>query len=253
MGGISPITTLVHDRICGIRLQHDCGRVLNILSVYLPAPGSSEELSTVLDELTNLIENLEEKSFTLICGDFNGDVGYRGGPRENRKPTNAGKKVMEFFNEFSLEPCNLSHFAKGPVNTFCVAMGASTIDYVAVPKGLIQDVVSCEVLEDPILNTSEHNVVQVVMHTDGLKVGYSNPDRPTNVKWCKLNKVVLENNYTTPANEFCENLIANTDFERLTPQGIDEIIELITDKLVKLDKNLPRTKHKKTCEAVLDY
>ena len=133
LGGISPITSLVHDRVCGVRLQQDVGRVLNIVSVYLPAPGSSEDLSAVLDELSQIIENMEEGSLTMVCGDFNGDVGYLGGPRSTRRPTGAGRGLITFFDEFSLSLTNLMQCASGPLNTFRGAVGSSTIDYRITP------------------------------------------------------------------------------------------------------------------------
>ena len=108
LGGISPITTLIHDRICGIRMQDESGRVINILSIYLSAPGSADEFNIVIDELSEVVERMEEGSLTIVCGDYNGDVGHLGGPRSTRRPTPQGRKVMKFLNEFSLYPTNMS-------------------------------------------------------------------------------------------------------------------------------------------------
>ena len=115
--GASLITSLIHDRICGIRMQSSFGRVLNILSVYMPSPGASDDFDVVLDELADAVESLETGSLTLICGDFNGDVGHLGGPRSMRKPTIPGKKLMSFFNEYSFKLCNIGLSTKGPLNT----------------------------------------------------------------------------------------------------------------------------------------
>ena len=74
--GVSPITSLVHDRICGILLQSTLGNTLNILSVYMPSPGSTDDFDVVLDELAEIVESMEDGSLTLILRDFNGDVGH---------------------------------------------------------------------------------------------------------------------------------------------------------------------------------
>ena len=140
--GVSPITSLLHDRICGIRVQSTHGRILNILSIYMPAPGSEDDFDIVLDDLSDFVENMETGSLTILCGDFNGDVGYLVGKKSTRRPTPLGRKLMNFFNEYSLT-------SEGGV-------GASTIDYIAVPYGLQDDILSCEVLVNPILNTSDH-------------------------------------------------------------------------------------------------
>ena len=100
LGGVSPITTIKHDRFCGMRLQCDDGRVLNILSVYMPSPGSPDDYNEVMDELADVINGMDEGSLTIVCVDFNGDVGHLGGPRSTRRPTHFGKKVNNFFNEF---------------------------------------------------------------------------------------------------------------------------------------------------------
>ena len=245
LGGVSPITSLVNDRICGIRLQCETGRVLNILAVYMSAPGSSDDYGETLDDLAEAIENMERGSLTLICGDFNGDMGHLGGPKSNRKPTNTGRKLMKFFDEFSLNPCNLSDIAKGPVNTFRGGVGSSTIDYFAVPECLSNEIVSCEVLEDPILNTSDHEALRLVMEFTSLKVTAPCLNVNQSIKWGKVKSTVITSVYTNPANEFCAHLLENNDFDNMSKEGIDQTLDILTSKLVNLGSNLPKSKFKK--------
>ena len=244
IGGVSPITSLINDRICGIRVQGEFGRVVNIFSVYLPAPGSADDLSVVLDELSVALEQVDEGSISIVCGDYNGDVGHLGGPKSTRRPTVQGRKIMNFFNEFSLYPCNLDASAKGPLNTFRGGIGSSTIDYLALPLCMRDNVVSCEVLTDPILNTSDHDAVQVSIGLDGLNMKYSSPVATPSIKWNKISNENMSAVYTTPVEEFCVELLKSTDFENLGDDELDLVIDNITCKLVQTSNNLPKTRFK---------
>ena len=86
LGGISPISEITHDRICGLRLQTKSKRIVNIFSIYFPSPGSADDFGTVIDECAEIISNREHNAFNIICGDYNGDVGHLGGRKSNRKP-----------------------------------------------------------------------------------------------------------------------------------------------------------------------
>ena len=245
LGDVSPITSLIHDRICGIRLQCSTGRVINVLSVYMPAPGSSDEYNVVLDDLSEAIDSMDTGSLTIACGDFNGDVGFLGGPRSNRKPTTLGRRIMAFFKEYSLTPINMLADTKGPINTFRGGMGSSTIDYIAVPQGLIESVKACEVLEDAILNTSDHNAIHLTLDCSGLRVAYTKSGCIPKVKWSKLTKLEVFNEYTAPVDRFCESILQDTDFHELGPREIDDLIDTVTSNLVESANNLPRVRYRK--------
>ena len=245
LGGASPITSLTHDRICGIRLQCTYGRILNVLSVYMPAPGSDDNFDEILDDLAEIVESMETGSLTMICGDFNGDVGHLGGNKSTRKPTTVGRKLMKFFKEYSLILCNMEDSSKGPLNTFRGGVGASTIDYVAVPTSLYDDVLSCEVLENPVINTSDHNAISIVMKFSSLSVTIPISESVRNVKWSKINSQTLEDVYTKPSDEFCASLLARSDISNMNPAEIDDIIDLLTSKLFELSEKLPKAKFRK--------
>ena len=44
LAGVSPISEITHDRICGLRLQTKSNRIINIFSVYFPTQGSADDL-----------------------------------------------------------------------------------------------------------------------------------------------------------------------------------------------------------------
>ena len=79
--GVSVISSISHDRICGINVQLSDGVKLSILSFYLPAVGGEYSFPNCLDELTSIVEYLSEESIVLVCGDFNADVGSGGGSK----------------------------------------------------------------------------------------------------------------------------------------------------------------------------
>ena len=81
IGGVTPLRDIVHDRICGVRVQTQNGTILNIFCVYLPAYGCGEDYETILDELSAILESTEDGSINIIGGDLNGDLGSEGGTR----------------------------------------------------------------------------------------------------------------------------------------------------------------------------
>ena len=70
---VKEIKDLIHDRICGIRLQNPQGAIFNIFSIYLPSRGSDEDYGSVLDDLYEIVISREMGSLSIIGGDANGD------------------------------------------------------------------------------------------------------------------------------------------------------------------------------------
>ena len=58
----------------------------------MPAAGSIEPLEASLDDITEVIESREPGALIIVMGDFNGDIGFNGGPRGVRVATPRGKK-----------------------------------------------------------------------------------------------------------------------------------------------------------------
>ena len=44
LGGVSQISDIIHNRMCGIRVQLKNGLIINVICIYLPAQGSPENL-----------------------------------------------------------------------------------------------------------------------------------------------------------------------------------------------------------------
>ena len=156
MKGISKLETITHDRICGIRIQCQKGPAVVVLSVYMPASGSNDNLSVSLEELEGIIDSFEEETIPIICGDFNGNIGTSGGPRGTGPPTRAGRSVLKFMSNQNLKAINLLSHATGGVQTFEGHKGRSLIDYIMVPMYIGNHLVKCHTGAYEDLNTSDH-------------------------------------------------------------------------------------------------
>ena len=243
--GVTPVTSLTNDRICGVRFQPLSGRTINIYSIYLPSPGSSDSYESTLDDIAGLISEQSDGSLSIFCGDWNADMGYLGGQKSTRQPSRLGKTTAKFFEEFSLHACNLAKTTKGPLNTFNGGTGSSTLDYIAVPLCFKRLVLECEVLEDPILNLSDHNAVHITLEVE--KHVCLNTTQPiiNNVKWAKIDRNTIREGYTTQVNNSCNEILQNLDINECSEDGIDNLVNNITTLLVEKDKNLPRSKYVK--------
>ena len=249
LSGVSPISELTHDRICGLRIQTKRNRVINIFSVYMPSQGSSDDFETTFDECAELINSRENEAFNIVCGDFNGDVGHLGGPKSSRKPTKQGLIVNKFFNEFSLFPANLSKDAVGPINTFRGGMGSSTIDYVAIPEGLRDSLITCEVLKDNVLNTSDHYAIRVELNLECLPSMVTCPRLDGRVRWNKPNVI---NKYHDLVDRKTYDLSTVFRSSPKNPKNIDECISQMVHTLTSASAELPHTKFKKNVRPYWD-
>ena len=189
--GVTPLLSIDHDRICGIRMQADQNTVINILSVYMPASGSLEDLSSVLDELSCITESLDEGAVNIITGDLNGDVGNRGGPRGNKLITRAGRAVLDFIEKYDFVAPNLLAVATGSLETFSCHSGSSTIDYALIPSAYHDDVISCHTEPDHALNTSDHYPVQMTIGLKNLPCYVDCPTSKKNIRWDKLDRACM--------------------------------------------------------------
>ena len=242
---MTPILNLVHDRICGVMYQAPGGRCVRIYSVYLPSPGSCDDYESVLDDLAGQLSDNDNNSLAMICGDWNADMGHLGGKKSNRTPTKLGRIAAAFFNEFSLYASNMSSDTKGPLNTFKGGVGSSTIDYIVIPYGLKHLVISSEILEDNILNLSDHNAVRTVIKKEKDICKVEPPVYTRNIKWSKLDRDTIHTKYTSLVDECCNRLLRDNDLKNMPKEGLDALVDSLTSMLVANDKQLPRSRFAK--------
>ena len=191
LGGVIPINEITHDRFCAIRIQNSNGATINVFSVYLPASSSDDDLSTTLDQLSVVLEGRDSDSLNLVCGDFNGDIGHAVDGRGIKPPTKAGKLINDFFIRHNLWPSNQGISANGPLYTYEGPTGCSTIDYIAVPVSFIPCLSKYGVMEENVLNTSDHRPVYAVCDVQTVPQLQVTHKSVKVLRWDKVTKEVL--------------------------------------------------------------
>ena len=245
--GITEVKNIIHDRICVVRLQTLNGGVIFIYSVYLPAQGSSEDFSSVLDDLAEIIEARGETSSYVICGDMNADMGLSGGLRNKGTPTKHGKLLSSFVQEFGLVVCNCRVGATGPVETYVGPTGSSTIDHIMVSADLEGGVLSCSTSDDNVLNTSDHRAVRISLEVGKVSAGGRNAAGGRSIRWEKLTREEIQSKYTTPLEPDLLKVIGKLQGSEGTvdKDAIDKCIDEVVKCLNFRGKAIPTSKFKK--------
>ena len=244
LGGASEITNVIHDRICGIRLQSDSGGVVNIFSVYLPAMGCGDDYAACIDDLAEILESREQGSTSVVCGDCNGDIGNLYGSRGWYGPNVHGRVLFKFMQEFGLIACNFRDAATGPLQTHVGNASQATLDYVLVAGELEQCISSCHTATDNILNTSDHRAIYVTLNVGGFKginVGVNCKGIP---RWDKLSVDQITNMYTNPLQAKLSDVILTLSENDIDGDGIDKVISTINSILIKAARVVPKSKFK---------
>ena len=242
--GITPIDNIVHERICGVRVQNDKGQVINVFSVYLPARGCEGDLNVCIDELSSIIDDREEGSYNLVCGDMNGDIGKLGGHKGKDHTDHRGIVIHEFMDAYNLYATNLQADAQGTRDTFHGPNGSSCIDYIMVPNDLKEITTNYGTLERESLNTSDHVPVIASLDLGKLNRCYTETVRKTTLKWDKLSKERLNELYTTPVGRKLEEVENIIDNERPSNILIDGAFETICNILRQAEVNIPKSRFK---------
>ena len=242
INGISEITDIIHDRICGIRLGTKDGGVVNIFAVYLPAQGSGEELGPCLDDLAEILYSREPGNLNIICGDFNAYLGSEGGPRGIKPPTKQGSQLIKLVNEFGLKVCNLDINSTGPICTYVGPTGATTIDYVMVSPELSDRVRECEVLIDDALNTSDHRPVRAIINIEHLKNERGGNTNSKIKRWDKLDDNAIFNKYTFPLECSTRILADELNNDNINENDLDRYIDVLINKMLSASEGIPVSK-----------
>ena len=244
MVGVTVISNIIHDRICGIRVPTaECG-VLNIYAVYLPAKGCGEDLETCIDDLAEILESSEQGAQNILCGDFNADVGRLGGCRSNRAPTKQGIALIKLVKEFGLHICNLSPSSTGPIDTYIGPTGRSTIDYFMVPHEMSGRVKVCKVLSNEVLNTSDHSPIQVTINVENFKSAPADKIGAGMKRWDKLNSGDIQAKYTDPLTG-CTKHILDRLKQAVNESDLDGCIDELTNKIHEAAKGIPTSRFRK--------
>ena len=121
-------------------------------------------------------------------------------------------------------------------------MGSSTIDYVAIPEGLRNSLINCEVLQEDELNTSDHYAICTVLNLGCIPRMVASPRPVGRVKWDKPN-VIAKYQELVSRNSY--DLRVSFNSSPKSPESIDECINQMVHNLTTASNELPRSRFRK--------
>ena len=168
--GVTPITDIQSDRICGVRIKRSNGEDqswLSILGVYLPRLDLGIELyHESLVELEKVVSVSEQLGPVIIAGDFNAHLGPKWGPRAHKSPNIQGVILGDVFDRYKLHAVSLGETVSGPDYTYRSGSHSTIVDYVLADVEASSCIESCEVLEDTNHNTLDHVALSMTISSD---------------------------------------------------------------------------------------
>ena len=199
-------------------------------------------MSVTLDELEAILEDLEEGAIPVVCGDFNGNIGRKGGIRGKGTPTKAGITVLNFMARQNLLAANLTQIATGQIDTYEGHNGRSLIDYIMVPEYISDRVTRCHTGQNEALNSSDHLPIEATLNIDTLPrcVAYSCAQK--RIRWEKCSEEFLRNNYQNQFAIDTQDIKWTLSNDEISDKDIDVSVEAIIGALHKAAEVVPRSK-----------
>ena len=241
---VTPLYQIMHDRICAVRLQCENASIINIYCIYMPARGCADDLETTLDELSALIEGSELGSHNILCGDFNADVGLRGGSRSTKVPDKRGLALFNFITEYNLVSINLRAVTLGPVNTHFGPTGETCLDYVMIPDALLTTVTCCKTHEYHALNTSDHLPVSATLSLGDIPRGSVDYEQNSRLRWDKMSHEDLYNKYQAPMSIDLDVIYNKYRGQPLITEDIDNFMRDLIGVIKIHERVIPKPKFK---------
>ena len=219
--------------------------VIAIFSVYMPASGAKDNLCVSLVELESIIEGLGDEVIPIVCGDFNGDIGSKGGIRVCKPPTKAGVHVLNFMKRQSLTAINMTNIATGNINTFECHNGKSTLDYIMVPTFVEDCILKCHVGAQEEINTSDHFPVSVTLNVGKiprLTIPIAKKER---IKWDKWDSNKIRRYYQHPLEERLDEILEDVTYLEGSEVEIEVLFDRLVSALHEAAKVLPRAQFRR--------
>ena len=195
--------------------------------------GGHDDLALCLDEMSEIIFSLDNNSYVIIAGNFNADIGDKGGPGSNRAPTDRGKLLLNFMNRHNFVATNLQPYSTGSVYTHFGPNSQSTLDYVMVPIELKGNVLCCSVVSEHPLNTSDHAAVSVILKKKGIVKTSIHEPISERVKWVKAGTDCIRDDYHDVVLPVLTDLCMYMDVAPSIPAVIDDSFNLVTKTLYR--------------------
>lgn len=248
---VKPLRNLGSDRICTIELLTEASSVF-IVGVYLPhANCRIADYQYHLDVLEHVIEQCSIDGDVIVMGDFNAHFGQdEQCPRGWGKTSPSGKKLMDMCHRRAMTPVDMNVSCKGPRRTFENERGhVSYVDHCIVSNHCVQNICSCQVLDD-ILNTSDHLAVTCTLELRSIlsREVTNSPVADPRVAWHKMSKPEIKFKYSEAldAKLACSPLLTGegclaSDIRDNIKRDVRHLECAIKD----ISRNLPVTKYSK--------
>ena len=250
----TPVLGVLSDRIIAVTVGVG-NQQLCIINVYMPNSGG-EEYDRVIDELLELSVKYNGTHKLLVMGDFNTTFGRRGGPRGSEDCTVRGATFLDSIGANEYDPllcADMSQKASGCTHTFYrQGIGKSWIDHIFMSASLFECIIACGVIDEHMLNVSDHLPVHVSLSMMNVCNRTSRQDNlvsnttGTRVKWHKMSADEIKSKYTVATQETFEDLCSLLD-SGTENCDVNILATRITDKIVNVtQKNLVTNKCKKS-------
>ena len=215
------------------------------MSVYFKAQGSCEPFEATIDEVSEIIESWEKNAQVILLGDFNGDVGFRGGSRGSRAPTPQGCKLTALFNRHGLTPLNMQPYASGPIETYEGYRCSSTLDYIVAPTLMLSEVSTCYVHKRCALNTSDHLPISAHLCISNISLLEDITVPKGRIKWKRLSAYNKFIQYQCVLEPLLEDISTRLGDSPKGPFDIDNAFNDLIRTIHEVSETLPHTKYKK--------
>jgi exonuclease III len=229
-------------RIIGITVELEKKKFLTVLGVYLPS--TSSHLDDFRDEINLLhatYQMCSEYSEVIVLGDLNGQMS---GPRCICDQSNPRTKALSVFTcDEQLCSLMVQSDCAGPDYTYCNCVGGpqTLIDHILIKECSCDLVVDYAVIDDDVINISDHLPVRVKINVSPLKTSnhlfcYSA------LKWKSVNSDYIKSTYELVLNE---NLSAMKNTSLDDPKSIENFYNAMTSVITQTAcEYIPRSQYK---------
>ena len=229
------------DRICGLQFRMNDNLFIYILQVY--APCSSHSINTYRDFIDLLhvtISMYSNNGLVLILGDFNAHLQ---GKRFIKNTDARGRSLLDLMHGLNLLAINTLPNCIGSYFSFRSYgdLYESLIDHILIPSERLDTVLSCEILDDDVLNVSRHLPVVCSVSIPTANLNVQNFDFPAHVKWEKLDDA----SKTSYRADLEALLLSSCDSTGLScNDSIDRQYSHIVNSILRASDKLPKTRFK---------
>ena len=228
------------DRICGIHYTFNQHLQFYILQVYAPPSSHSIQVyKDFIDYLHVCISMYSQTGLVIVMGDFNAHLQ---GERFIKNTDVRGKYLLDMMKYHNLVSVNTLPICTGATASF-VSYGdlyESLIDHILLPRERLDTVLSCEILDDDVLNVSRHRPVVCRVSVPLANFTNNYCSFTSHVKWSKLDECILQLYKSELNNAFSSDTFPEHPDPRMRLDYT--YLKIINSITTVSDRILPKTK-----------